>query len=115
MQAINVAVLNRWFLGALFGTAAACLLVAVASLTTWSEPAAWLRLGGSVLYLAGTILVTIAFNVPLNEGLAAVQPDSAEGVSLWPHYVAGWSAWNHVRAAAALSAAGVLTLARFKA
>jgi uncharacterized membrane protein len=111
MQRINVAVLNRWFLGALFGTAAACAALAISSVMARDEPGAWLRLGGSALYLLGAIVVTIAFNVPRNDLLATVQPESAEGARLWPGYVAAWTAWNHVRAAAALSAAALLITA----
>lgn len=69
------------------------------------------RLVASLLYLVGTILVTIVFNVPRNEALAAVDPASAEGVILWAGYVTSWTAWNHVRTAAALAAAASLTMA----
>jgi len=54
--------------------------------------------------------LTIAFNVPRNDALAAVDPASAEGASLWASYVTVWTAWNHVRTVAALAAA-LLTLA----
>jgi uncharacterized membrane protein len=111
MQAINVAVINRTFLGAFFGTAAACALLAVASLLSWPAPGALFLLAGSTLYLVGTILVTIAFNGPLNDALAAVEPDSAEGVSLWHRYLARWTAWNHVRTAAFLLAAAAFMMA----
>lgn len=111
MQAINVAALNRWFMAVFLGTAAACVVLAVSSLLAWTGPGARLRLGGSVLYLVGAVLVTGAFNVPLNEALAAVQPGSDAGASLWPHYVAGWTAWNHARAAASILAAALLTIA----
>ena len=111
MQSINVAVLNRWFFAAFFGTAAGCVLLAVSSLLIWQEPRAAYLLAGSLLYLVGTILVTIVFNVPRNEALAAVEPDSAEGASLWTRYVAGWTAWNHVRTTAALTAAASLAFA----
>jgi uncharacterized membrane protein len=111
MQSINVAAINRWFLVAFLGTAAACVLLAVSSLLTWPGPGARFRLGGSVLYLVGTVLVTAAFNIPLNEALAAVQPDSAAGASLWARYVTEWTAWNHVRAVASLAAAALLTIA----
>jgi uncharacterized membrane protein len=111
MQAINVAVLNRLFFAAFFGTAAGCLLLAVSSLLMWHGPDATYRLIGSTLYLIGTILVTIVFNVPRNNALAAVAPASAQGASLWIGYVRSWTAWNHVRAAAALATAASLTIA----
>jgi uncharacterized membrane protein len=112
MQSINVTALNRWLMSALFGTAGLCVWLAVASLTSRSDPGAGLRLGGSTLYLVGAILVTIACNVPRNEALAAVRPDAAEALQLWPRYLAEWVAWNHVRTGAALAASALLILAQ---
>jgi uncharacterized membrane protein len=40
MQFINVAIINPVFLAAFFGTAAACVLVMIASLLRWHNPAA---------------------------------------------------------------------------
>jgi uncharacterized membrane protein len=111
MQAINVAVLNRWFFAAFFGTAAACVLLAVCSLLMWNQPGAIYRLIGGALYLIGTILVTIVFNVPRNDALAAVDAASASGASLWADYLTSWTAWNHVRTVAAVAAAASLTIA----
>jgi len=67
-------------------------------------------LSGGLVYLIGTILVTMAFNVPRNNALAAVEPQSAVGARLWAGYVTSWTAWNHVRTAAVLAAAVLLTL-----
>jgi uncharacterized membrane protein len=49
--------------------------------------------------------------VPRNEALAAVETDSADGAIRWAQFVPGWTAWNHVRTAAALAAAASLTIA----
>lgn len=111
MQSINVAVINPLFLATFLGTCVACLLLAVSSLLRWHEPGAVFLLVGGLLYLVGTILVTGVFNVPRNDALAAVDPASAEGARLWAEYVASWTAWNHVRTAAALLAAASLTIA----
>ena len=111
MQSINVSVLNPRFFSAFLGTAVVCLVLAVSSLLRWHPPGATCLLAGSLLYLVGTVLVTIAFNVPLNDALAAVEPGSTEGASLWTRYLATWTAWNHVRTVAAFAAAASLTLA----
>ena len=111
MQSINVAVINPLFMAAFLGTAAACVLLAVSSLLRWREPGAAYLLAGSLLYLVGVILVTSLFNVPRNDALAAVAPASAEGARLWTDYVKSWTAWNHVRTAASLAAAALLTVA----
>lgn len=111
MQSVNVTVLNPWFLGPFFGTAAACLALAVASVSAWREPGAMLRLAGSGLYLVGTMLVTIVCNVPRNNALAAANAESSDGAAIWARYVPGWTFWNTVRTAAAVAAAAAFTLA----
>jgi uncharacterized membrane protein len=113
MQSINVVVINPLFGAAFWGTAAACVLLAVASLLRWREPGAGYVLAGSLLYLVGAIMVTIVFNVPRNDALAAVDPASAEGASLWAGYLVSWTAWNHVRTVASLAAAAALTIALY--
>ena len=70
MQSINIVVLNKWFLGVFTGTALASLLLAGYSITNWSTPSAPWLLGGSVAYVVGSWLLTIAGNVPLNEAFS---------------------------------------------
>ncbi|MBD2353142.1 DUF1772 domain-containing protein [Tolypothrix sp. FACHB-123] len=111
MQSINITAINPWFMIALFGTALACLFLAIASLLQLHQPGAVYLLVGSSLYLVGTVLVTIAFNVPLNDALAIANPDSTEAANLWARYLTNWTLWNHVRTIAALSAATLLTIA----
>ncbi len=111
MQSINVVVINPFFMAGFLGTAAACALLAISSLLRWRESGAVYLLAGSLLYLVGTLLVTIVFNVPRNDALAAVDPASAEGASMWADYVGSWMAWNHVRTAASFVAAALLTIA----
>jgi uncharacterized membrane protein len=113
MQSINIAVINPLCGVAFLGTAAACVFLTVFSILKWREPGAVYVLVGSLLYLIGAVLVTIVFNVPRNDALAAVDPVSAEGASLWAGYVSGWTAWNHVRTAAAFAAAAALTIALY--
>jgi uncharacterized membrane protein len=111
MQSINVTVLNPLFFAVFFGTAALSLVLAIPALLRWSEPGAFYVFAGSLLYLLGTIFVTMAFNVPLNNRLAAIKPGSAEGASLWTHYLSSWTAWNHVRTAASLAASALFIMA----
>lgn len=74
----------------------------------WGEASAARILAGGALYLAGVILPTIAYHVPRNEALDRVRPGDAGASSLWAGYVAGWTAWNHLRAVAGLAAAAAL-------
>jgi len=111
MQSINVTAVSPAFMAALFGTAAGCLVLALSSLFTWRGPQSLYLLGGAVLYLAGTIIVTVVFNVPRNDALAAVDSTSTEGARVWADYLVTWTTWNHVRTVAALAAAAALTMA----
>lgn len=106
MQRINVVVLNPLFLGVFMGSAALSLACIALSILQWRMPgSAWLLAAG-ILYLVGTFLVTIAFNVPRNERLARFDTHAADSVPYWDVYVREWTAWNHVRTIAALAAAG---------
>jgi uncharacterized membrane protein len=77
----------------------------------WDERFAPYLLIGGALYLTGTILLTIAYHVPRNEALATVEPLGADAARRWRRYLSGWTAWNPVRAATALAAAAVFTIA----
>lgn len=110
MQSINAAVLNPWFFTAFFGTAIACLAVVIAAVSRWSGPAGAYGLAGAVLYLLGTFLVTVLFNVPKNEALAAVGATDPGAARLWDRYLLQWTTWNHLRTAAALAATALLIL-----
>jgi uncharacterized membrane protein len=111
MQSINKLAVTPAFMAALFGTAVACLgLVTWAAISSGGRPAVLVIVGGA-LYLVGTIGVTIVCNVPLNDGLAPLDPQGAGAAARWEEYATTWTAWNHVRTVAALAAAAVLTTA----
>ncbi len=63
---------------------------------------------GAAVYLVGTIGVTMALNVPLNNQLAAMDANAAASADVWLAYVRDWTMWNHVRTIAALIAAVML-------
>lgn len=111
MQAINRAAITPLFLLALLGAAAACAVLAAVAVVGWGERrSAWL-LAGSLAYLIGSFGVTIAWHVPRNDALATVDPGAAEAAGRWATYLAEWMPLNHVRALAAVAAAGLLTVA----
>jgi len=111
MQSINMVAVTPPLMIALFGTALACVALVVSSLPKWREPVAMLRVAGGGLYLAGTVLMTIVRNVPMNNTLASVDPESTEGATQWARYVPGWTAWNTVRTVSVIAAAAMLSLA----
>ena len=111
MQSINIVAVTPVFMIALFGTAAACVIVAVSAVTDWQGVRSPYLLAGSVSYVVGAIVVTIACNVPLNNALAGLDPESSDALLFWPTYVRQWTAWNHVRTMSGLAAAALLTIA----
>lgn len=103
MQAINVVVINRSFMLVFMATAILCLALLVAASLRWSG-GGWLLLSASLLYLVGTFGVTMVFNVPLNNALAAAQPGTPGAATFWAHYLERWTMWNTVRTVAPTAA-----------
>ena len=111
MQRINVVVLNSLFLGLLVGTAALALICILAGFFPWGETKSILLLATGIAYVVGAFGVTVVFNVPRNERLARMDPESEEAKTYWPVYHREWLRWNHVRTAASLVAAFCAALA----
>lgn len=116
MQSVNVTILNPIFFLVFFGAAAVCVIALLYSPLHWHDPGAVYLFAGSALYLVGSFLVTVVFNVPMNDALAAVTPASHDGATVWASYLNNWTAWNHVRTVASLAATAAFALAlRFQA
>jgi uncharacterized membrane protein len=106
MQRINVVVLNPLFLGAFMGTAVLAAACSVVAFFPWGTLRSPLLLAAGILYLAGCFLVTIRFNVPMNERLAGLDSGSRQAAEYWSVYTRDWTFWNHVRTIASLASAG---------
>ena len=115
MRSINITAITPLFMTTLFGTGVAGLALAGWAAFSLDEPAAPFVLAGGLLYLLGTVAVTVVKNVPLNDELAPLEPDSAEAALVWQRYLRAWTAWNSVRTVAALVAAALLIAALMKA
>jgi uncharacterized membrane protein len=103
MQRINVVVLNPMFLGLFMGTALLSVVCVGVSVLSWNGLRSALLLASGLLYLVGSFLVTVAFNVPRNEKLARLNSQSPETSTYWPAYVREWTFWNHVRTVASIA------------
>jgi len=110
MQSIDETILNPVFFTVFFGTALLSLVLAVLALIGWSDAGSAWRLVGALLYLIGSIGITMQFNVPLNNRLAKVAPDSAEGAAVWSDYLKAWMPWNHARTVGCIGATGSFIL-----
>jgi uncharacterized membrane protein len=113
MRGINAeAQANAPFLAMFLGSAVLALAVGVVAVTRMGQPGSWYLLAGAVFGL-GAVIVTIAFNVPLNNHLDGVDPaglSAADAASQWQAYLSTWTAWNHVRTATGLVGAALMLI-----
>ena len=111
MQRINREVF-RWIFMALFlGLApVSALLAGYGALHAGAPGGAPVALAGLV-YLVGCFGVTVAFNVPMNQALADMDPSAASTRAYWTGtYLPRWTFWNSIRTAACALSAGLLLL-----
>ena len=113
MQAINVTIINPLFLGVFLGTAIACAIALLACLVWYESPGRLWTLIGAALYLVGSFLVTMWFNVPRNNTLARLTATAPEATAVWAEYLVTWTAWNHVRTVTSLAATVLFMLGAF--
>ena len=111
MQSINIYILNPVFLGVFLGTAIVCAGLAIGGVIRWHLPGAGWLLTGTMIYIIGSIGVTMIFNVPMNNALMVADPATPEGLQLWANYITDWTLWNHVRTFASLAACASLIMA----
>lgn len=108
MRGINAeANANAPFLLFLFGSALLSLIVGVLAVAQISRPGSWFLLAGAIFGVLG-IIVTMLFNVPLNNHLDTV--DLADAAAEWQAYFSTWTAWNHVRTATGFLGAVLLLI-----
>jgi uncharacterized membrane protein len=111
MRGINaVANSSPAFLLAYFGATILALAAGVMALTQFGQPGSGCILTGALLGLIAAI-ITMVFNVPLNNRLDSVDPvglSVADAAREWQAYLSTWIAWNHVRAATSISAAALM-------
>jgi uncharacterized membrane protein len=111
MQSINITVINPLFMTALFGTGLLCLVLVVWGLADLDAPSAGWLIAGGAIYVIGEVVVTGALNVPRNNALARVDPESEEGARVWGTYLVEWTRANHLRTVAGLAACALFAVA----
>ena len=103
---------NPVFLLGYFGATILALAVAVIAAIQLRQPGSWVVLVGAVFTILGAV-ITMAFNVPLNNHLDTVNPvglSTADAASEWQAYFSTWTAWNHARTVASFIGATLLLL-----
>jgi len=103
---------NPAFLLAYFGATILALAVGVIAVVQLNQPGSWWLLIGAILSILGAI-ITMVFNVPLNDHPATVNPDglsTADAAREWQAYFSTWTAWNHARTITSFLGAALLLL-----
>jgi uncharacterized membrane protein len=113
MQAINVTVLNRPFLGTFMGTGLLSLTAIIGALLRWDGIGSLCVVLAGATYVLGCILVTMRGNVPLNNALARIEEADALGEATWRGYLRDWTKWNTVRTIACIIAMVLFILALY--
>jgi len=105
MRGINAeAQANPPFLFLFVGSALLALVVGVIAVVQFARPGSGYIVAGAILALVAFV-VTMAFNVPLNNTLDALDPtamSATDALREWQAYLGPWTAWNHVRTVAPL-------------
>ena len=106
MQVINREVFRSVFMVMLLGMSALSpFLIGYAYFRVAGSASALIMAGGAI-YLAGVFVVSLVFNVPMNNRLDAKAYPGAEAATYWTNtYMPRWTSWNHVRAIASAASA----------
>jgi uncharacterized membrane protein len=111
MRGINAeANTNPAFLLGYFSATILALVVGVIAVVRLNQPGSWWLLVGAICAILGAV-ITMAFNVPLNNHLDTVNPDGlsvADAAREWQAYMSTWTAWNHVRTLTSFAGAALL-------
>ncbi|MDN4988734.1 DUF1772 domain-containing protein [Bradyrhizobium sp. WYCCWR 13022] len=111
MNAINADIVRSPFMPLFLGTTVAGAALVVIGALRFNEPGAISMIAGGGLYVIGMFVVTMAFNVPLNDALAAVQASAPEAGAVWTTYLKDWVFWNHVRTVVSAAASALFIVA----
>ncbi len=102
MNAINETILRSLFMPLFFGSSLISVLLVIVAVANWDEAGSGLTLIAGVIYFVGMFVCTALFNVPLNNTLARIDPDSVDAHHVWSRYVKTWTNWNHLRTVSSL-------------
>jgi len=103
MNSINVTIVRSPFMLLFVPVMILCIVIAIMAFMDWQGSASIWMISGAAVYVAGSFISTIVFNVPMNDTLADLS--GSEALTFWNRYLADWTWWNHVRTMASLASA----------
>ena len=111
MNATNEVVYNPLFFLLFMGVPLLGIFLAIQAAMNLNRAGSPAVIAGAILMVFGMFAVTMFGNVPMNEALAALDPESAAAAEYWKVVLDRWTFWNHVRTLACLAAAACFGLA----
>jgi uncharacterized membrane protein len=108
MNSINTVILRSAFMPLFLGTTLAAAALVVLGVMQAGSARGTLLIAGGLCYVIGMFVVTMAFNVPLNNALLRVGERDAD---TWQRYLVSWTRWNHLRTVASLAASALFIAA----
>ena len=105
IEAMHRKVYGSVFLTLLIGMALTSVALGLYASVHMTRPAAAWIIAGCALYAIGVFIVTMVFNVPMNQRLDTMNHENTETTSYWTVYASSWTLWNHVRTIASAGSA----------
>jgi len=111
MQQINRTVIPTQFVSGILIIPVFALALAAYGTTVFEGVVLMILYLAAAVYGASVFLMTLAGNVPMNNRLAGLEPDSAEAQVYWAIYARRWTRLNHYRALGSILTAGLYIVA----
>ena len=111
MQQLNRTVFRSFFLASFIALLPISIAFAIYAWIAMEGPAMQLIIAAAIIYLPFVFIVTARGNVPMNEKLDKMAPDSEGAAACWKTYGPVWTRWNTVRTIGSIATAGCYLLA----
>lgn len=111
MQQINRTVIPTQFVAGILAIALFSVALGYYAWTTFDGAARLTLVLAPIVYLPTVFFMTLFGNVPMNNKLAQLDPNSEYAETYWRHYGQAWTRLNHVRSIGSLVTAGLFVKA----
>jgi uncharacterized membrane protein len=111
MQQINRTVIPTQFVSGILLIPVFALALAAYGTTVFEGVVVVVLYLAAAAYGASVFLMTLVGNVPMNNRLAGLEPDSVEAQAYWAIYVRRWTRLNHYRTLGSILTAGLYIVA----
>ncbi|MFK8021123.1 MAG: DUF1772 domain-containing protein [Pseudomonadales bacterium] len=107
MNAINRVIQRSLFMPLFFGTTVLYAWLLYVASQDYGSAGNLVLIMSAFSYVIGMFLITLVFNVPLNNKLARAEASEDQLCETWQAYTVVWIRWNHVRTLCSLLCASL--------